>query len=48
MIKFLPIKGTLLDLIKGYGMVATASTHLCGVTACGSQEDELGPGLRFN
>ena len=32
-IKFLPIKGTVLDLIKARGMVATASTHLCGVTA---------------
>jgi hypothetical protein len=32
-IKFLPIKGTVLDLIKAWGMVATASTHLCGVTA---------------
>ena len=32
-IKFLPIKGTVLDLIKARGMVATASTHLCSVTA---------------
>ena len=37
-IKFLPIKGTVLGLIKAceVGKVATASTHLCSVTARGA------------